>query len=368
MTLLERADVYSCDSIQVLSGLEPIRRRPGMYIGDVREPEGLHSLLWEVVANALDEHLAGRATRIRVSLEGQLAEVEDDGGGVDTALHPASGVSLLECALTQLHFRPTLDGHFPHVHVGNHGLGLVIVNALSEELEVEVRRGGWVWKQRYVERKPLGPIERVARTEKTGTRLRFRADRSIFGDMVFDRARVRALLLEVCAFHPGLSFELMCERLHEPRGLFALLMPCPSEPLTDTFSMRTLHDDVLVEVALAWHDESFSNVRSFVGQCETEEGGTHETGFWKGLVAALAAQPELAGRLPRRALRARDRLPGLQAVVHVDLRHPHFGGPTRSRLASREVEAIVRARVEEAYAAHLRANPRIARRLRARLS
>lgn len=278
--------------------------------------------------------------------------------------HPKLGASLLEHALTHLHCGPTLDGHFPHVHIAGSGLGLVVVNALSEELEVEVRREGWRWLQRYVKSVPVAPLERISRTEKTGTRLRFRVDRSIFGDMAFDRARVRDLLLEVCAFHPTLSFELMCERLQEPRGLFALL----GDALTDTFSMRSLHDDVLVEVALAWHDDSFSNVRSFVGQCETEEGGTHETGFWKGLVAALSAQPELAGRLPRRALRARDRLPGLQAVVHVDLRHPRFGGPTRSRLADREVEAIVRARVEEAYGAHLRAHPRIARRLRARLA
>jgi DNA gyrase subunit B len=365
--MTSKADVYSPESIQVLSCLEAVRRRPGMYIGDVRDGSGLHHMLWEVVSNALDEHLAGRARRVRVSVEGQLAEVEDDGGGMPLTPHPTLGVPFVELALTSLHPGPTLDGHFPHVHIGPTGVGIAVVNALSEALEIEVRRDGWSWHQRYARGVPLGPLERGARTERTGTRVQFRADASIFGSTPFDRAMIRNRLRDLAAFNPTLAFELMAERVYEPRGIAALVEALAGDPIADTFAMRNLQDDVLVEVALAWGAGPVTRVRSFVGQSETEDGGTHESGFWKGLVAAIASQPACTGRRPRRALRARRRLTGLHAIVHVDLRHPRFGGPTRSRLASREVEAIVRQRIEEAYSLHLREHPRFAETLVERL-
>jgi DNA gyrase subunit B len=273
------------------------------------------------------------------------------------------GVPFVELAFTTLHCGPTLDGHFPHVHVGPTGLGLAVVNALSDALEIEVRRDGWSWHQRFARGVPLGPLERGARTERSGTRVRFRADPSIFGPTPFDPASIRSRLRELAAFNPSLAFELMAERISEPRGIAALIC----DGLAYTFAMRSLRDDVLVEVTLGWGTGPHTHVRSFVGQSETEDGGTHVSGFWKGLAAAIAAQPACAGQLPRRAFRARRRLGGLRAIVHVDLRHPRFGGPTRSRLASREVEAIVRQRVEEAYGAHLREDPRLARTLLGRL-
>jgi DNA gyrase subunit B len=364
-----KVDVYSLDSIQVLSGLEAVRRRPGMYIGDVHDGSGLHYMLWEVLSNALDEHLAGRARRVRVSVEGQLAEVEDDGGGMSLAPHPNSGVPFVELALTTLHCGATLDGHFPHVHIGPTGLGLAVVNALSESLEIEVRQGGWSWHQRFARGARLGPIERGARTERTGTRVRFRPDASIFGPTPFDRAKVRDRLRDLAAFNPALTFELMAEKIHEPRGLTALASALACDgPLADTFAMRSLKDDVLVEVALGWREWPIALVRSFVGQQETEDGGTHESGFFKGLAAAIAAQPACAGRMPRGVARARQRLGGLHAIVHVDLRHPQFGAPTRARLVDRGVQAIVRQRVEEAYTAHLRDDPQLAPRLLRHLS
>jgi DNA gyrase subunit B len=363
-----KVDVYSVDSIQVLNGLEAVRRRPGMYIGDVRDGSGLHHMLWEVVSNALDEHLAGRARRVRVSVEGQLAEVEDDGGGMSLALHPNLGVPFVELALTRLHCGPTLDGHFPHVHIGPTGLGLAVVNALSESLEIEVWQGGWSWRQSFARGVSLGPIERVAPTERTGTRMRFRVDASIFGPTPFDRAAIRARLCELAAFNPALAFELMAERIHEPRGISGLASALASDELADTFAMRSLEDHVLVEVALGWGAGPLAQLRSYVGQSETKGGGTHESGFLKGLVAAIAAQPACAGRMPRGVARARRWLSGLDAIVHVDLRYPQFDAPTRSCLIDREVEATVRQRVEQAYGAHLREDPELARRVLRRLS
>jgi DNA gyrase subunit B len=230
-----------------------------------------------------------------------------------------------------------------------------------------VRRDGWSWQQRFARGVPLGSLERGARTERTGTRVRFRADASIFGPTPFDRASIRSRLRELAAFNPTLVFDLMAERICEPRGITALAEALTGNGIADTFAMRSLRDDVLVEVALGWGTGPHTHVRSFVGLSETEDGGTHVSGFWKGVVAAIAAQPACAGRLPRRAFRARRRLAGLRAIVHVDLRHPRFGGPTRSRLASREVESIVRERVEEAYGAHLHEDPRRARTLLGRL-
>jgi DNA gyrase subunit B len=360
--MTSNAEVYSSESIVVLSALEAVRRRPGMYIGDVRDGSGLHHMLWEVVANALDEHIAGRAKRIRISIEGQLAEVEDDGRGFPIAPHPKLGMPFVELALTQLHMgRPTLDGHLPHMHVGLMGVGIAVVNALSEELEIEVRRDGWSWHQRFARGVPLGPLERGARTTRTGTRLRFRADASIFEESTFDRDVIRDRLQELAAFNPNLTFELMAEEIREPRGLIGLLEELAGDHIADTFTMRSLQDDVLVEVALGRGSRAHSLMRSFVGQSETNDGGTHESGFWRGMAAAIAAaNPAHTGRLPRGAFRTRRRLAGLHAIVHVDLRHPRFGGPTRSRLESREVEAIVQQRVEDAYGQHLREHPELA--------
>ncbi|MBS2019543.1 MAG: hypothetical protein JST00_42170 [Deltaproteobacteria bacterium] len=333
----------------------------------MRDGSGMHHLLWEVVSNSLDEHLAGRATRIRVSVEGQLAEVEDDGGGISLA-PDRHGVPFMERALTELHCGATLDGHLPHVHVGPTGLGLAVVNALSERLDVEVRRDGWSWHRSFVRGVPVGALERRERTERTGMRLRFRADASIFGPSTFDRAAIRSRLVELAAFNPGLTFDLMAEPIREPRGIAALLDAGSDDTVADVFTTRAVERDVLVEAAVGWCSCGTTRIRSLVGQSDTEDGGSHERGFVQGLARAIAAQPGCVDSLPRRVYGVRRRLPGLHAIVHVDRRSPVFGGPTRSRLACPEVQAVVREHVERAYGAHLRAHPDGARRVLARLS
>lgn len=337
-----KVDVYSTGTIRVLSCIEAIRKRPGMYIGDVRDGSGLHHMLSLVVSEALAEHRAGRASKVRVSIEGQLAEVEDDGGGIPVELNPF-GTSFVEEALTQLPSGP---------------LGLVVVNALSEALEIEVRRDGWSWHQRFAHGVALGPLERGERTERTGTRVRFQADRSIFAPTPFDRASIRSRLCELAALNPTLTFELMTERIREPRGLLALVDALAGDSVDETFMMRSLKDDVLVEVALAWTRHPHTRVRSFVGQRETMDGGTHESGFWKGIAAAI-------GELPRRPSHVRRRLAGLTAIVHVDLPHPSFAGATWDRLANPEIRTYVKERVAAAYRTHLGAHPEVARNVMA---
>jgi DNA gyrase subunit B len=394
--MASKAEVYSVNSVEVLSYLAAVRKRPGMYIGDVYDGSGLHHMFWEILSNAIDEHLAGHAKRIRVSIEGQVAEIEDDGRGmmvseyraprcgcfkcvdpkcVGTSVQDAGpdggAISFLEFVLTHPHFGPTFDGHFPHVHVGLRGVGLAAVNAVCEELEVEVWRDGWTWRQRFARAVPMTSLERGVRTDRTGTRIRFRADSSIFEPTPFDPALIRTRLRELAAFNPKLTFELMTERITEPSGIKTFVHDLSrGEKIEDMFVIHELRDNVLVEVALAWAtDDSgirgLPVVRSFVGQNLTEEDGTHVSGFWKGLVDAIRIGKKhhrSAGRIPIRA-RAGSRFKDLRAVVHVDLRHPSFGGPTRGRLASPEVEAVVQQVVKEAYGDHLREQPRLLQRM-----
>ncbi len=347
------ANVYSTSGIQVLTGLEVVRKRPGMYVGDVLDGSGLHNLLWLAVGRSLDEHLEAGATRLRVSVEGQLAEVEDDGSGIPVELSPRHGLSDVEVMLTQLH------------QLG----GLCIVNALSDALEIETRRDGYAWHQRYRRGNPRGPLERGGRTARTGTRLRFHADPMIFGSISFDRAAIRQRMYEVAAFHPTLRGELMAERIQEPRGLRGWIARLSEgEELGEVFATSIVRDDVTVDVAVGWSNGAGQRLLSFVGEAASLCGGTHENGFWKGLVAALGANHSLSRRDSRVAL-ARPRLaPGLRAIVNVRLRHPSFTGSTRDCLASREADAAVRAAMEESYGAWLAERPALARVLAGRLA
>ncbi len=361
---MEESSVYSAGEITVLEGLEPIRRRPGMYIGDTTDGSGLHHLIWEIIANSLDEHLAGHASKIRVSVEDDLAEIEDDGRGIPIAPSPRQELSVLEWVLTTPHFGPTRDGHGPHVHVSpsGFGLGLAPVNALCEELEVEVWQKGFAWKQRYSRGRPLGPLERGARTARTGTRLRIRPDPSIFASTRFDRRSIEERLEEITLWNPRLTIDFMSRPLREPRGAVAWIDRLAAENEVEVpeevFVTSAIRDDVFVEVAAAWSDAPYFDLRSFVGQSQTREGGHHETHFWRGLVEALALRrPEAFRRTPRASRWRHVLAPGLLGVVHVMLKDPNFAGPTRARLDSPAAGAAVRAQVAEAFYAYLAAHP-----------
>ncbi len=357
------------DSITVLSGLEAVRRRPGMYVGDIHDGSGLHHLVWEVVENALAEHVAGHATRVRVSVEGGLAEVEDDGRGIPVGIVPSCGVSAVEVVLTQL-FAGGSGLASTRRRGCSFSIGLAIVNALSEELEIEVRRDGYRYQQRFARGTPLGPLERGARTERTGTRIRFRADREIFGSLSFDRAAIRERLEELAFFHAGLTLELMCQPMHESGGLAAWVEHLAREDeseVSDVFVTQGVRDQVSVQVALGWSDASSWQLRSFVNQAETHEGGSHERGFWRGLVLAVAGRSSRACSKAPKVGRLRERLaPGLIALVNVELEHPRYD-QCRQELQQPEVSDVVRDQVVEAYAAHLAEHPELARRLLARI-
>lgn len=359
--------VYSVDQIEVLEGLEPVRRRPGMYIGDVRDGSALHHLLWEVVANSIDEHLLGHATRLRVSVEDDLVEVEDDGRGLPVDEDTYRGQPLLQTILTTLHAGATRDGHVPHVHVapGGFGVGLAVVNAVCRQFDVTVWRNGRTYQQRYAAGKPLEPLEKRPGSDKTGTRIRFRPDPRIFSCTQPDRKLVRQRLEELALWNPELRLELMSESLQQPQGTVAWLERLARandvELPSARFARRNLRDDVFVEVALAWADDLYgSDLRSFSGQNQTGAGGSHVQGLWQGLVEALAQRRPEAFRRPPRASRFRGLLSlGLLGVVHVGLRDPRYAGPCRDRLESAQAREAVRAELVESFSAFLASQPEL---------
>lgn len=373
---MAETSTYSAADIEVLEGLEPVRKRPGMYIGCVNDGSGLQHLLWEVVANSIDEHLLGHASRLRVSLERDLVEIEDNGRGLPVEDDPYREQPLLQTILTVLHAGPTRDGHVPHVHVapGGFGVGLAVVNALCRQLDVTVWRGGHVYRQRYAAGKPLGPLEKGAGSSKTGTLIRFRPDPQIFSRIAFDRQAVRTRLEELALWNPELRIELMSESLQQRRGTIGWLDRLAAENGVDLpptrFACRVLRGDVFVEIAATWVDDFYeSDMRSFSGQNQTRSDGSHVQGFWQGLLEVLARRRPDAFRRPPRASRWRGVLSrGLLGIVHVGLRDPRYAGPCRDRLENAEAREAVRAEVAQSFSAFLDDHPALEALLIARIA
>lgn len=334
---------YGPESIRVLKGLESVRQRPGMYVGDTRDGSGLHHLLWEVVGNTIDEHLAGYATTLQVTVAGDRAEVTDDGRGIPVAEVQASGVSALELIFTRLHAGPTRDGHHPHVHVGAnlHGVGLAAVNALCQELRVDVWRGGQHHWLAFARGEVVVPLSSAATDAgRCGTQVRFVPDPDIFASTIFSQQKVMARLRQLAYLNPGLRVLANGHELTAARGLvdFVEDMAEGAERLTPIVQVRGRYADVDVDLALCWHRHDIARVESFVSQHHTREGGTHVDGFWQGLHHAAE---KLADR-PLNPAKVREQLaPGLLAVVHAGLYDPRFGGPTRDRLSSDEARQSV---------------------------
>ena len=320
-----------------------------MYIGDTNDGSGLHQMLWEVVANCVDEYLAGRCQRVDVVLERDgFVSVRDDGPGIP--LHRvATGKRFAESVLTDFHTTATRDGHHPHAHVGLLGVGLAVVNALSDYLEVEVRRDGGRWTQRFTRGVPAIAFRRRGSSGRSGTLIRFRPDPGIFARIEMSYDLVKRRLAELTMLGPGLAFDLRDERrlkaaLHSRAGLKDLLAvdrPWGADTATKTIRIHALVEQTRVEAALAWIDGGRSQVSSFVNMQRTR-GGSHVEGLLDGVTDALqkAARPK---RVPRRKARAVVEA-GLGAVVHVVIHgDPRFGDPTRDRLDEPAVRRVVRA-------------------------
>ena len=338
--------------------IDVIRRRPGMFIGDVRDGSGLLHMVWELLANTLDEHVRGscRAVSVEVGEDGSVT-VRDDGRGIP--VDQVDGVPFVQKALTTLHRTPTFDGHAPHEHVGLHGVGLVAVNALSSWLSLEIFRDARCYRQRYERGIPCGALEAVGSTSQTGTAITFLPDPTIFSDPWINAGAIAARLRELACLVPTLSFSFVDHRkhhFHETRGIRAFLERTRSSGKR-IFGVVVVEDvvgDISVEVAMEWRDHRRSSIDSYANIQRTTEGGTHVHGLLDGLARGLrdVEEARVNERSPQQLRDIVDS--GLHAVVCVRLRDPAYHAPTKNRLETPEVATVVSAVVRRAFAHELR--------------
>lgn len=363
------AKKYGADSIQVLEGLEAVRKRPGMYIGDTGE-RGYHHLVYEIVDNSVDEALAGYCKNITVTIHSdESVTVEDDGRGIPVEAHK-NGKSALEVVMTVLHAGGKFDGGSYKVSGGLHGVGASVVNALSSRCVVEVKRDGYVWRQTYERGKPVGSVEKLGQTQKTGTKTNFKPDKEIFKDekLTFNFQTLANRFRELAFLNAGLHLALVDERVGKKddfqfaNGLveFISYMNASKKNIhNEVIYFKGQKDDVDVEVALQWNESYTESIYSYCNNIHTIEGGTHLIGFRTALTRTIntyAAEKNLLKDL-KENLEGEDIREGLAAVVSVKVREPQFEGQTKTKLGNTEVKGVVESLVNDRLADWLDRNP-----------
>ncbi len=365
---------YTAASIQVLEGLEAVRRRPGMYIGST-DGRGLHHLVWEVVDNSIDEAMAGVATRIEVTLQANgTVVVQDDGRGVPVGRH-STGKDALEVVHTVLHAGGKFGGGGYKVSGGLHGVGVSVVNALSEWMRVESARDGSVWAQEYARGKPTTAVQKVGpQGERRGTRTTFRADAEMFETVDFSFDLIAQRLRESAYLNKGLWIRLRDERADRERSFyfegglvsFVRHLNRNKEALhARPIAVEKVEAATSIEVALQYNDSFTENVFAFANNINTVDGGTHITGFRAALTSSLNDWARRAGVLKDNDgnLSGDDVREGLTAVVSVKLVEPQFEGQTKAKLGNAEVKGQVQAAVAEGLGQYLDENPADGRRI-----
>ncbi|MBQ5609417.1 MAG: DNA topoisomerase (ATP-hydrolyzing) subunit B [Rikenellaceae bacterium] len=370
---------YSASSIQVLEGLEAVRKRPAMYIGDVGE-KGLHHLVYEVVDNSIDEALAGYCTDIKVTInEDDSITVEDNGRGIPTDMHEKEGKSALEVVLTVLHAGGKFNKDSYKVSGGLHGVGVSCVNALSVKLIAEVHRNGKIYRQSYSKGTPTSTMEVVGEIDTTGTIVTFKPDGDIFITTEYKYDILAARLRELAYLNKGIKLILTDRRQQDENGEFRsetffshdglkefvkYLDATRGEPLIESvIYIETERDGVPVEVAMQYNNSFSENVHSYVNNINTIEGGTHLTGFRRALTRTLKKYADESGMLAKLKfdISGDDFREGLTAVVSVKVAEPQFEGQTKTKLGNSEVIASVDAAVSQALSLYLEEHPKDAR-------
>ena len=372
---------YSATNIQVLKGLEAVRKRPGMYIGSTG-PDGLHHLVYEVVDNSIDEAMAGHCDKIIVALEqNDIVRVEDNGRGIPTDIHPTEGISALELVLTRLHAGGKFDKGSYKVSGGLHGVGVSCVNALSNWLEATIYRDGKVFNQKYEVGVATAPVKEIGKNEeKTGTTIRWQADPTIFTETTTYNFDVLAKRLRELAFlNSGITIILRDERLSTPKetefrfegGIKSFVKyldegktVIPEEPVY----FEGEKNEVITEVALHYNTGYNENILSFVNDINTKEGGTHLEGFKTALTRVMNAFLQNNAKLQKKLdkeekLTGEDVRAGLTAVISCKVPEPQFEGQTKTKLGNSEVRGIVDSLVNEQLTFFFEQNPRVIEQL-----
>jgi DNA gyrase subunit B len=373
-----QAQEYTADNIQVLEGLEAVRKRPAMYIGDISD-RGLHHLVHEVVDNSIDEALGGYCDQISVTIhEGNSISVLDNGRGIPTGLHEKENRSALEVVMTVLHAGGKFDKGSYKVSGGLHGVGVSCVNALSKKLVATVYREGKIFRQEYQYGKPVADVQVIGETAKTGTQVFFTPDDSIFTVTTYDFDLISARLRELAFLNKGIKISLTDERQKDENGEFISVTYYSEEGLKDFIKYLDENREALMpdpitiegekggipmEIALQYNTSFAENIHAYVNNINTHEGGTHLAGFRRGLTRTLKNYAEKAGLLAKLKfdINGDDFREGLTAIISVKVAEPQFEGQTKTKLGNNEVMGAVDQLVTEYLTYYMEENPKVAR-------
>ena len=371
-------DTYDENQIQVLEGLEAVRKRPGMYIGSTSS-RGLHHLVYEIVDNSIDEALAGFCSKILVEIEEDNSiTVTDNGRGIPTGIHPKMGISTVEVVFTQLHAGGKFGGGGYKVSGGLHGVGASVVNALSEYLEVEIKNGEHIFYQKYERGQGVGSLKQIGETTETGTKVHFKPDGEIFKEgLVYDYDVLRRRLREQAFLNAGINITLIDKRTDAPEdkkmvelkydgGIreFVEYLNRNKEVIhEDVIYVNAVREDSEAEVAMQYNDGYNEMIMSFANNINTTEGGTHETGFKSALTKVINDYARKTGMLKEADanLKGEDCREGLSCVISVKVTEAQFEGQTKTKLGNSEIRTIVEKMVNEKLGEFFEENPTIAK-------
>lgn len=369
-------NAYNASDIQVLEGLEAVRKRPGMYIGSTG-PRGLHHLVFELVDNSIDEAVAGYCDTINVVIKtDNSVSVSDNGRGIPVDKHPQMGIPALEVILTTLHSGGKFGGSGYTISGGLHGVGLSVVSALSQRMDITVRRDGHIYNQTYEKGKPATQLQQSGDTDQTGTCLHFYPDAEIFEETVFEKDIITQRLRELSFLNRGLKIifsdereeEIYTQEFHYSGGLrdFAAYVNKNKEVINpDPIYFENRKEEVIVQVAVQYNNGYSENLYSFANNIRTQEGGTHEVGFKNGLTRVVNEYAKKNGILKENDanLSGEDIREGMVGIISVLLKDPQFEGQTKTKLGNTYIRGIVESSIYESMEDYLNENPAIAKKI-----